>query len=1644
MNPFSKLNIRFKLVGLLFIVAVISLAPTMTQAAPGNLVATLVTPEPCYPEDWFPPGTELFPPTGTAVAFDGTYMYYGCFEDVSVHTMGMPSPELFGDPYTPIDVPGGYGSAYTGFLSGVGPMAWDRTRRMLWVGAYTNHGEVYLIDPHTGQMALQFVSPAGAFRGLAYDATDDTLWLSSWSTIFHLSVDGALIDSFDNGEGVLALAVGGPVVYFSDRSSISALDKATGAILSRWDTEVSIIQELECDDVTFAGKNVLWARDFLSDFIYAYEVPAGTCSMGGASNNLLNVPDLKQDSPAWAGEPYGWMLDNGQRISRFNATIGGAGSYITSVANIMRYHGITTATNAQDVNPQTLNDYLSGLAVNHGYAQNGIAIWAGIQTYSGGRIAVNALLPSAGQTKAQAIDAQLALGHPVMVSVPFPDAAYPNSHWVVITGPPVNGHYPIRDPGGHHASDLAPYGDEAGIGNMMLLLPTNGYEAQQRIAAHGPVELLITDTYGRRTGYDPDTQSFVNEIPQSRYATEYSLLNQENGFSIGLTERVIYITRPSTGNYTLTVTGTGSGSYTLDFQSISIWLQFWTQSFDGVASSGLTTTYRYRYDTYIAVEHGDNHPPTLTVEQPIVTVNEGNTAFNRGTYNDPDGDPLVFHPYGVTNDLNGGWTWSQIISDSYSASVTVTIEAVDPQNARGQASFELVAHNVAPTATFSTTIETVALGRSAVFVFANPFDPSPPDTSAGFRYSYDCEGDGQFEQTDSSSTSVECTFNTPGTIPVTGRISDKDGGFTDYVVNITVEPVTDQLVLTVSQNIVTVNEGDTALNGGTVTNESGESVLLTALPIGTATNNDDGTWSWNFATDDGPAQNQTVVITADDPDPGVTQLSFPLVVNNVAPTAVFESTYRTVGRRGVTTLRFSNPFDPSSVDTDAGFLYSYDCEGDGQFVRSPLPTSECEYLTYGVFTAKGRIEDKDGGFTEYQVEITVLQYMLDYERLDRFTGFQDSSTIVTEGATIGDRFRIRLAAQPAADVTVWINTSDPQDISLVGPGFRPGNWFSATFHWDDNDSTNSILGWHDWYTISLTGNTDTLAEGPETARIQFSFVSADPNFDGYLGIPEVGALPEQVTVYDAGVVVSPLADVVDEGSTSDYYSVVLSGPPGLSLPSNTPENVTVTLGGYDSTLIRVEPATLTFTRNNWRDPQYVRVEALDDNVAHATPYTTTITHTVSSDITVLDSQYGGPGPNVTADPVVVTINDNDLATTDIEVFAGGWIDDLNAQAGLAAQATTATLQVNVRNNGPAPATNVTIAINTLIDGQVTFVSANGPGSYDPAADTWIIPSLPPAPDEGATVTLELTVSMLSGGTYSAAPALSYLDVPDLNSSNNTFTATLNVAATEPAMTATVEPLPTLVPPTPMPQPLPVIQTMDDGAPQWSATGSWQLTPGAAFGGTGLGWQAVESTGTNILSWTVPLDLSSAQFPRLRFQSLLIGTAGMGTVEVSSDGVNWQMITPVQPSDVWTTTEVPLTAYAGTIVTLRFVWAAQSASGSGSAQWQIDQVEVENVPPQPPTETPTLPAATATETPTPTLTVTPTTPATPTIEPSPTPTSPPTTAPTLPAEPSVTPTSLPTDLPPTVVPPTEPPMEPPTAVPVPTTESTPQVGSSAAG
>ena len=222
------------------------------------------------------------------IAFDGRHLLVSCVDDHgNGHTLIDYINPATGSLAKALRVPG-----HNGFAA----MAYDAGRKKIWAceapSGNTGFGpDVYLIDPTTGSSVKQFTLADSCWDGLAYDASDDTLYFSGDQSpnVYHYTASGKLIheytgvDKLLGGRGNSGIAVGGPNLYLSnaDGNQIYTVPKnfSSSTLLA---TETSHLEDMECDSVTFAPKDAMWVIDAFDRTLNAYQIPAGSCGVGGA------------------------------------------------------------------------------------------------------------------------------------------------------------------------------------------------------------------------------------------------------------------------------------------------------------------------------------------------------------------------------------------------------------------------------------------------------------------------------------------------------------------------------------------------------------------------------------------------------------------------------------------------------------------------------------------------------------------------------------------------------------------------------------------------------------------------------------------------------------------------------------------------------------------------------------------------------------------------------------------------------------------------------------------------------------------------------------------------------------------------------------------------------------------------------------------------------------------------------------------------------------------------------------------------------------------------------------------------------------------------------------------------------------------
>ena len=214
---------------------------------------------------------------------------------------------------------------------------------------------------------------------------------------------------------------------------------------------------------------------------------------------------------------------------------------------------------------------------------------------------------------------------------------------------------------------------------------------------------------------------------------------------------------------------------------------------------------------------------------------------------------------------------------------------------------------------------------------------------------------------------------------------------------------------------------------------------------------------------------------------------------------------------------------------------------------------------------------------------------------------------VVEGGS--GNYRVSLATQPSADVTVTVAGHAGTNITLSGDTltddvltFTPDNWSSAQ-------------------TVTATAVQDDDATAPPDVTLTHTVRGTGK----YAGVT-AAAVVVSVTDNDApGVTVSKTELTIEEGGSATY-TVVLDTKPT--------DDVTVAIAGHADTDITLSGDTLTndaltFTPDNWDTAQTVTVTAGQDDDA-ASDAAVTLTHTAD----------GGDYVAATAD-VVVSITEDD-------------------------------------------------------------------------------------------------------------------------------------------------------------------------------------------------------------------------------------------------------------------------------------------------------------------------------------------------------------------------------------------------------------------
>ena len=181
-----------------------------------------------------------------------------------------------------------------------------------------------------------------------------------------------------------------------------------------------------------------------------------------------------------------------------------------------------------------------------------------------------------------------------------------------------------------------------------------------------------------------------------------------------------------------------------------------------------------------------------------------------------------------------------------------------------------------------------------------------------------------------------------------------------------------------------------------------------------------------------------------------------------------------------------------------------------------------------------------------------------------------------------------------------------------------------------------------------------------------------------------------------------------------------------------------TPAGVEKTLTTVTDENGKYSFKDLAPGDYV-VTVDKASLATVCPECTAQTHAPSGDLTASEGQELSLTSKVTLSPGAMTNNNQDWAFTGVAntAIVKAIADPAEVPAGGFTPGTSVTYTLTVTNEGPSPATGV-IAQDKLPSG-VTFVSAQGDGTYDAASGKWDLST--EVIEKGATRTLRITVTI---------------------------------------------------------------------------------------------------------------------------------------------------------------------------------------------------------------------------------------------------------------------------------------------------------------
>ena len=260
--------------------------------------------------------------------------------------------------------------------------------------------------------------------------------------------------------------------------------------------------------------------------------------------------------------------------------------------------------------------------------------------------------------------------------------------------------------------------------------------------------------------------------------------------------------------------------------------------------------------------------------------------------------------------------------------------------------------------------------------------------------------------------------------------------------------------------------------------------------------------------------------------------------------------------------------------------------------------------------------------------------------------------------------------------------------------------------------------------------------------------------------------------------------LIADGTIGDtlFWDVDNNGGSAPAGPDKPLAGVTVTLtyttpAGVQKTLTTVTDADGHYSFKDLAPGDYV-VTVDKASLATVCPECTAQTHAPSGNLTASEGQELSLTSKVTLSPGSMTNNDQDWAFTGVAntAIVKAIAEPTEVPVGGFTPGTSVTYTLTLTNEGPSPATGV-IAQDKLPSG-VTFVSAQGDGTYDAVSGTWDLSS--EVIEKGATRTLRITVTIDASAAGSVVTNTATIEKQDQigdKTTDNTSSADLTAGYT---------------------------------------------------------------------------------------------------------------------------------------------------------------------------------------------------------------------------------------------------------------------------